>query len=140
MKNSFTNIRSSSFIEILNMFSNEMLKWLNSIQVFFSNVVPQFSSMEYCWDSYLLYKPVILLFRIISIQSNFFLFSAARPRDFDGKLGTGLPVSMYTTKTPIDMWRYNFLNFYLYQRRQYTDNYFFKIKFLFFLYLLLSAS
>ena len=22
-------------------------------------------------------------------------------------LGTGLPVSMYTTKTPIDMWRFN---------------------------------
>jgi hypothetical protein len=31
-----------------------------------------------------------------------FLFSSAKPRDFDGMLGTGLPVSMYTTKTPID--------------------------------------
>jgi hypothetical protein len=36
-----------------------------------------------------------------------FLFSSARPRDFDGMLGTGLPVSMYTTKAPIDMWRFN---------------------------------
>jgi len=26
---------------------------------------------------------------------------------FDGMLGTGLPVSMYTMKTPIDMWRFN---------------------------------
>jgi hypothetical protein len=66
-------------------------------------------------------------------------------------LGTGLPVSMYTTKTLIDMWRFNvpqlseFLTFsakdnvikllYLYQRLQCTDNYFFKIKFVFFLYL-----
>jgi hypothetical protein len=32
---------------------------------------------------------------------------SARPHDFDGMLGTGLPVSMYTTKTPIDMWRFN---------------------------------
>jgi hypothetical protein len=31
-----------------------------------------------------------------------FLFSSAKPRDFDGMFGTGLPVSMYTTKTPID--------------------------------------
>jgi len=39
-----------------------------------------------------------------------FLFSSARSHDFDGMLGTlgtGLPVSMYTTKTPIDMWRFN---------------------------------
>ena len=38
---------------------------------------------------------------------NFFLFSSAKPRDFDGMLGTGLPVSMYTTKTPIDKWCFN---------------------------------
>jgi hypothetical protein len=37
-----------------------------------------------------------------------FLFSSAKPRDFDGMLGTGLPVSMYTTKTPIDKWHFNF--------------------------------
>jgi hypothetical protein len=37
-----------------------------------------------------------------------FLFSSAKPRDFDEKLGTGLPVSMYTTKTPIDKRRFNF--------------------------------
>jgi hypothetical protein len=36
-----------------------------------------------------------------------FLFSSAKPRDFDGMLGTGLPVSMYTTKTQIDKWRFN---------------------------------
>ena len=89
-----------------------------------------------------------------------FIFSSARPHDFDGMLGTGLPVSMYTTKTPINKYcfnatlpkefftfsvkdRYNvsIKLFYLYQRLQCTDNYFFKIKFvLLFLYLLLSAS
>jgi hypothetical protein len=31
------------------------------------------------------------------------LFSSARSRDFDGTPGTELPVSMYTTKTPIDI-------------------------------------
>ena len=36
-----------------------------------------------------------------------FLFSSAKPRDFDGMLGTGLPVSMYPTKTPIDMCRFS---------------------------------
>ena len=35
------------------------------------------------------------------------LFSSARSRDFDGMFGTELPVSMYTTKTPIDMCRFN---------------------------------
>ena len=35
------------------------------------------------------------------------LFSSAKPRDIDGMLGTGLPVSMYRTQTPIDMWRFN---------------------------------
>jgi len=38
---------------------------------------------------------------------NILLFSSARSRDFDGMLGTGLPVSMYTTKIPIDMCRFN---------------------------------
>ena len=45
---------------------------------------------------------------IISIPSKTFLFSSVKPRDFDGMLGTGLPVSMYTTKTPIDKCRFNF--------------------------------
>jgi len=35
------------------------------------------------------------------------LFSSARPHDFEGMLDTELPVSMYTTKTPIDMWHFN---------------------------------
>ena len=35
------------------------------------------------------------------------LFSSAKPRHFDGMLGTGLPVSMYTTKTAIDQCRFN---------------------------------
>ena len=35
-----------------------------------------------------------------------FLFSFAKPRDFHGMLGTGLPVSMYTTKNPIDKCRF----------------------------------
>ena len=86
----------------------------------------------------------ICLFRIISFPSKVFLFSSARPRDFDGMLDTGLPVSMYTTKTPIDMWRFNVPQlkeffafsvkdisiklFYLYQRLQCTDYYFFKLR------------
>ena len=58
-------------------------------------------------------------------------------------LGTGLPVSMYTTKTPIAKCRFNVTQlkefvyifckrqisiklFYLYQKLQCTDNYFFK--------------
>jgi hypothetical protein len=36
-----------------------------------------------------------------------FIFSSARPHDFDGMLGTGLPVSMYTMKTPIDKYCFN---------------------------------
>ena len=86
------------------------------------------------------------------------LFSSTRSRDFDGTPGTELSVSMYTTKTPIDMCRFNVrsstlknLNifckrqisiklFYLYQRLQCRDKYFFKIKLVFFLYLRLSAS
>ena len=28
-------------------------------------------------------------------------------QDFNGMLGTGLPLSIYTTKTPIDMWHFN---------------------------------
>jgi hypothetical protein len=61
-----------------------------------------------------------------------FLFSCARPRDFDGMLGTGLPVSMYTMKTPINMWRFNvpqlkeFLTFSVNDR--YQLNYFICIK------------
>jgi hypothetical protein len=81
-----------------------------------------------------------------------FLFSSAKPRDFDGMLGTGLPVSMYTTKTAIDKCRFNvtqlkeFFTFSVKDRYQLNyfncikDNYFFKIKFVLFLYLLLSAS
>jgi hypothetical protein len=76
-----------------------------------------------------------------------------------GMLGTGLPVSMYTTKTPIDMWRFNVpqlkeflafsvndryqLNYFICitERLQCIDNYFFKIKIVFYrLYLLPSAS
>jgi hypothetical protein len=72
-------------------------------------------------------------------------------------LGAGLPVLMYTTKTPIDMWRFNvpqlkeFLTFSVNDRCKlnyficlkdfncnYIDNYFFKI--VVFLYLLPSSS
>jgi hypothetical protein len=72
-------------------------------------------------------------------------------------LGTGLTVSMYTTKTPINMWHFNvpqlkeFLTFSVNDRYQLNyvicikdfncvDNYFFKIEIVFFLYLLQSAS
>ena len=60
------------------------------------------------------------------------LFLSARPCDFDGMLGTGLLVSIYTTKTPIDMWRFNipqlreFLTFSVKDR--YHLNYFICIK------------
>ena len=55
---------------------------------------------------------IILLQRITVVSNHFhsvknFLFSSAKPRDFDGILGTRLPVSMYTTKTPIDNCRFN---------------------------------
>ena len=96
-------------------------------------------------------------FESFPFHQKFFLFSSARPRDFDGILGTGLPMSMYTTKTTIDMWRFNipqlkeFLTFSVNDRYQLNyficikdfnciDNYFFKIKIVFFLYLLPSAS
>ena len=36
-----------------------------------------------------------------------FLFSSAKPHDFDGMLGTELPVSMFTPKSPIDKCRFN---------------------------------
>jgi hypothetical protein len=36
-----------------------------------------------------------------------FVFSSAKPRDFDGMLSTGLSVSIYTTNTPINKWRFN---------------------------------
>jgi hypothetical protein len=36
-----------------------------------------------------------------------FLFPSAKPHDFDGMLGTGLSVSIYTTKTPIDECSFN---------------------------------
>jgi hypothetical protein len=82
----------------------------------------------------------------------YFLFSSVKPHDFDGMLGTGLPVSMYTTKTPIDKSRFivtqlkEFFTFSVKDRYQLNylyinaDNYFLKIKFVLFLYLLLSAS
>ena len=35
------------------------------------------------------------------------LFSSARSRDFDGLIGVELPASIYTTKTPIDLCRFN---------------------------------
>jgi hypothetical protein len=50
----------------------------------------------------------------------------------DGMLGTGLPASMYTTKAPIDMWRFNvpqlkeFLAFSV--KNRYQLNYFICVK------------
>jgi len=89
------------------------------------------------------YKIQYACFESFPFRQKFFLFSSARPRDFDGMLGTGLPMSMYTMKTPIDMWRFNVPQlkefftfsvkdisiklFYLYQRLQCTDYYFFKL-------------
>jgi hypothetical protein len=64
------------------------------------------------WKGHTFFYPVIRnfiwirLFRIISIPSKT-VFSSVKPCDFDGMLGTGLPVSMYTTKTPLDKCRFN---------------------------------
>ena len=61
-----------------------------------------------------------------------FLFSSAKPRDFDGMLGTWLSMSMYTTKTRIDKCRFNvtqlkgFFTFSVKDRYQF--NYFICIK------------
>ena len=61
-----------------------------------------------------------------------FLFLSARSHDFDGMLGTGLPVSMYTTKTPIDKCRFNVIQlkeFYTFSvKDRYQLNYFICIK------------
>ena len=61
-----------------------------------------------------------------------FLFSSAKPRDFDGMLGTGFPVSMYTTKTPIDKCRFNVTQlkeyFMFSVKDRYQLNYFICIK------------
>jgi hypothetical protein len=61
-----------------------------------------------------------------------FLFSAAKSHDFDGMLGTGLPVSMYTTKTPIDKCRFNVIQlkelFTFSVKDRYQLNYFICIK------------
>jgi hypothetical protein len=52
-------------------------------------------------------------YKFITVVSNNFysvkilLFSSARSRDFDGLIGIELPVSMYTTQTPIDLCRFN---------------------------------
>ena len=54
------------------------------------------------------------------------LFSSARSRDFDGLIGIELPVSMYTTKTPINMYRFNIRSSTVKDR--YQLNYFICIK------------
>ena len=52
-----------------------------------------------------LYRNTVVSNHFNSVKN--FLFSSAKPRDVDGMLGTGLPVSMYTTKTPINKCRFN---------------------------------
>jgi hypothetical protein len=54
-----------------------------------------------------------------------FLFSSTKPGDFDGMLGTELPVSRYATKTPIYKCRFNVtllkdFFFYIFCKRQIT--------------------
>ena len=89
------------------------------------------------------------------------LFSSARSRDFDGyiqaldfrcqctqqKLQLKCAVLMFDPQLKKiltffvkDRYNVSIKLFYLYQRHEYRDNYFFKIKFDFFLYLLLSVS
>ena len=52
-----------------------------------------------------LYRNTVVSNHFHSVKN--FLFSSAKPRAVDGMLGTGLPVSMYTTKTPINKCRFN---------------------------------
>jgi hypothetical protein len=58
-------------------------------------------------------SPSITIFFSNTLVSNHFhsiksfLFSPARPHDFGEMFGIGLPVSMYTTKTPIDICHFN---------------------------------
>ena len=101
---------------------------------------------------------IIRLFRIISIPSKFCYF---RPPDHVISmecLALNFRCQCTQQKLPIDMCRFNVrsstyknLNifckrqisiklFYLYQRLQCRDKYFFKIKFVFFLYLRLSCN
>jgi hypothetical protein len=84
---------------------------------------------------YVFHKCINELDHFHSVKNCF--FSSAKPRDFKVMLDTGLPVSIYTTKTPIDKRRFNvpqfkeFLTFfckrqisiklfYLYQRTEWT--------------------
>ena len=61
-----------------------------------------------------------------------FLFSSAKPRDFHEMFGTGLPVSMYTVKTPIDKCHFNVIQlkelFTFSVKDRYQLNYFICIK------------
>jgi hypothetical protein len=76
------------------------------------------------------------------------LFSSARSRDFDAMLSAQLPVSMYTTKIPIDMCRFNvrsstLKNLNIFCERQISIKLFYlyqRFQLVFFLYLRLSAS
>lgn len=69
--------------------------------------------MNHCLSFCSVFFLVIVLSVLNTVVSNHFhsvkilLFSSARSRDFDGLIGIELPVSMYTTKTPIDMCRFN---------------------------------
>ena len=98
-----------------------------------------------------------------TVVSNYFhsvkilLFSSARSRDFDGLIDIELrcqctqqklqSICAVLTFDPqlkkiltFSVRQISIKLFYLYQRLQCRDNYFLKIKFVFFLYLLLSAS
>jgi hypothetical protein len=60
---------------------------------------------------------------------NILLFSSARSSDFDVMYSTGLPVSMYTTQTPIDMCRLNVRSILTFSvKHKYQLNYFICIK------------
>ena len=83
-------------------------------------------------------KTILYLIWYNTVVSNHFhsvknlLFSSAKPRDYDGMFGTGLPVSMYTTKTPMDQCRFNVTqlkDFFTFSvKDRYRFNYFICIK------------
>jgi hypothetical protein len=70
------------------------------------------NSLRLWQQSKRIHKSIYTNYRNTVVSNHFhfvklLLFSSARSRDFDGIYSTRLPVSMYTTRTSIDMCRFN---------------------------------
>jgi hypothetical protein len=97
---------------ITDNFEDMMPKYLSFVRGMVSYFL--IVDIEHCIQSFLYhFQTVKSVDSKNTVVSNHFhsvkilLFSSARSRDFDGLIGIELPVSMYTTKTPIDMCRFN---------------------------------